>query len=56
MEKNSFEPGVEERSDGWWKWWWRRWWNGVYEIRWQWQRLTINRLAQFMRKQIPETG
>ena len=21
----SFDPGLEERSNGWWQWWWRKW-------------------------------
>jgi len=32
-EKMSFEPGVEERSAGWWQWWWRQWQTDMCEIR-----------------------
>jgi len=57
IEKVSFESGVELRwSDASWKWWWRWWWwTGEKTMRWQWQRLVINRLVTFFRKFIPET-
>jgi len=31
VEKMSFEPGVEERSNGWWQWWWRKWRTDVWD-------------------------
>jgi len=34
MEKMSFAPGVEQRTNnGWRQWWWRKWRTNVFEIR-----------------------